>query len=217
MKIKETFKIIKNDFFLKTLSTSVISLIFTLAFAIYNIYLGIQFSDVFAIGISIYYFLLIWIRTATLIVENKIAVKDEKYKARVRIKNYKISSILIFIIDLCLIAPVILMVTQPKEVVFGIVPAINIAVYSTYKIIVAIINFNRSKKLKNLTIILLKEINIIDAVVSLLSLQHTLIMVNGGMTVSLKILSLISSICLIIIIVIFSIINFIKTMKFNKN
>lgn len=217
MKIKEKIKEIRNNFLYKTIFTSIFSLITTFAFASYNSYLGIKFGDAFAIGISIYYFLLVWVKSATLIVEKKITHKEEPLKIRARIKNYKISSLLVFIIDLCLIAPIILMVTQPNEVTFGIIPAITMAVYSVYKIVFAIINYIKSKKSQNPTIILLRKINIIEALVSILTLQHTLIMVNGGMNESMQTLSLVSSIGFITLIIIFSILSLWRNRKLFKS
>ncbi len=216
MKIKEIIKTIRNNFLYKTLCASFFSLIVTFVFAVYNAYLGIKYADAFAIGISIYYTFLIWIKFATLVVEKKITQKDDEVKTNIRIKNYKISSIFIFVIDFCLIAPIILMVVQPKEVGFGITPAIVMAAYSVYKIIFAIINYKRSKKSQNPTIILLRQINIIEAIVSILILQHTLIMVNGGMDESMRILSLVTSIAFIGLIVVFSILSFWKNRKLLK-
>ena len=216
MKIKEIFKNFKNNLLHKTIFVSIFSLAVNIAFVVYNAYLGIKFGDAFAIGISIYYFLLIWIKTATLIVEKTNANKEENIRLDARRRNYKISSIFVFIIDFCLIAPIILMVTQPKEVKFGLIPAIVMAVYCVYKIVMAIINYKKSKKSQNLTIILLREINIIGAIVSILTLQHTMIMVNGGMNEGMQKLSLVTSIGFLSLIIIFSIISFIRNRKLFK-
>lgn len=212
MSLKEKINKI-NNFKYKTIIMLIFSLVINLGFIVYNSYLGIFFQDAFAIGISIYYLFLFVIKFATLIVERKITNKEKDTQIKIRIKNYKISSIFIFIIDLCLIAPIILMVTQPNDVKFGLIPAITMATYCVYKIVVAIINYTKSKKSQNLTTILLKEINIIGAIVSILTLQHTLIMVNGGMDKSMKILSLISSIGFILLIIAFSVVSFIRNKK----
>lgn len=216
MKIKEIIKTIRNNILYKTLLTSFFSLIITFAFAVYNGYLGFKFDDAFAKGIAIYYVLLIWVKLATLIVEKKVGKKDDESKEKIRTKNYKISSIFLFIIDFCLIAPIMLMVFKPNEVKFGLVPAIIMAAYSVYKIVVAIINYKRSKKSQNPTVILLRDINFIEAIVSILTLQHTLIMVNGGMNESMRTLSLITSIAFIGLIIVFSILSFWRNRKLFK-
>lgn len=213
MKITKKVKIIQNNILHKTIFTSIFSVVTTLAFAAYNTYLGIKFAHPFAISISIYYILLVWIKLATLIVENKIFKQESQIQTRSRLKNYQILSMFIFLIDLCLIAPIIIMVTNPNKVNFGIIPAITMATYSLYKIVFAIINYVKSKKSQNLTIILIKEINIIDAIVSILTLQHTLIMVNGGMNKPMQTLSFVSSVGFIVLIITFSILSYLKNKK----
>ena len=201
MKLKLKIKSIKKDYLQLTLFSACFSLIITFVFSAYNAYLGIKFGDAFAIGISIYYFLLFWIKTATLIVEKIIDKTDERKQKSVRIKNFIISSIFIFVIDFCLIAPIVLMIVMPKDVKFGIIPAIAIAAYTVYKITASIINYSKSKKTENPTILLLREIDVVDSLVSILTLQHTLIMVNGGMSGSMRQLSFVTSIVFIFAII----------------
>lgn len=201
----------------KTVFMLIFSLVINLGFIIYNSYLGIFFQDGFAIGISIYYLLLFAIRLITLLVEKKISNKDKDVQTKTRATNFKVSSIFVFIIDLSLIAPIILMVTQPHDFKFGLIPAITMATYCCYKVVVAIINYTKSKKSQNPTIILLKEMDIIGAIVSILNLQRALIMVNGGMSKNMQTLSLITSIGFILLIIAFSIVSFIRNNKLIKN
>ena len=210
MKMTELLKKIKRDFSYRTILTTIFSLFINFLFAIYNGYLGMKHHDEFAIGIFIYYLLLFWIMVATLVVEKHIAKEKIDVKNKIRIKNYKIATIFIFLMDFCLIAPIILMVVKPKEVQFGLIPAIIMATYCVYKITFAIINYRKSHKTQNLSIILIKQINIIGAIVSILTLQHTLIMVNGGMNKEMQNLSFITSIGFILVIIVFSLVSFMK-------
>lgn len=193
-----------------------LSLFVTFLFMLFNCFLGIRYSDEFAVSIAIYYGCLILARIVSVICEVNLSdrIEEQKYKKRKQV--YFALSIFMFFIDLCLIAPIFLMVFRPKDVSFGIIPAITMATYTTYKITVAILNFNRSRKLDNLTYKFLRELAVIDASVSVLSLQHTLIMVNGGMTASMKILSLISSLIIVVVIICFSIISMKITLKTKK-
>ncbi|MGN0798256.1 MAG: hypothetical protein ACI4L7_01640 [Christensenellales bacterium] len=203
MRIREVF----NRFFRskhKILLTSLLSSITTLLFAIYNGYLGLRFGDVWGTSIAIYYLCLTVARTICLSVEKKLKGNEEDYRNIIRRKTYIGLSIFIFFIDICLFVPITLMVVSPKEVSFGTIPAITVATYTTYKIIMAIVNYNKTKKLGNLTYIFLRELSMIDALISILSLQHILIMVNGGMTNDMLILSAISSFAILTIIILFS-------------
>lgn len=217
MKLKHKVETIKNNILYKTIFVSIFSTIVTLAFVIYNAYLGIRFGDAFASGIAIYYLLLAGIKLSAIIIERKILYKAPEEIAKIRLKNYKIFSCFVFLIDLCLIAPIIIMALYPKDVPFGIIPAITIAVYSVYNIVFAIINYKKSKDSQNPTVILIRTINVIGAIVSILTLQHTLIMVNGGMNDGMRTLSLISSTAFIVLIVVFSILSFVRNRKLLSN
>lgn len=214
--LKEKIKKISSDFSQRAICSAIFSLAVNLIFIAYNAYLGIKFAEPFAIGISIYYLVLFLIMLSALITEGCITKKLAPQKAEIRARMYSISSIFIFFIDLCLIAPIILMMTRPKDVSFGLIPAISMAAYCCYKVVIAIINYKRSKKSQNPTVILLKEINIIGAILSILNLQHTLIMVNGGMNEKMRTLSLLTSIGFIAIIIAFSILSFIRNKRLFK-
>ncbi len=72
------------------------------------------------------------------------------------------------------------MVVMDKPVNIGLIPAIAMAVYTTYKLTMAFIHIHRQKRGRhdNVLIAQLRTINLIDALVSILTLQNTLIMVN---------------------------------------
>ena len=59
------------------------------------------------------------------------------------------------------------------------IPAISIAAYTTLKIVMASVNLKKSKKTSDILIKELRNINFIDALMSVLTLQNTLITVKG--------------------------------------
>ena len=61
----------------------------------------------------------------------------------------------------------------------GLIHAIALAAYATWKITMAIINFFRRRRSRDLVVRQLRTINLMDALVSILTLQNTLIMVNS--------------------------------------
>ena len=203
MKIREAY----NRFFKsehRILLTALLSSITTLLFALYNGYLGLIFGDIWGISIAIYYLFITIARIICLGIEKKLKGNEDKSKDIIRRKVYAGMSIFIFFIDICLFVPITLMVVCPKDVSFGIIPAIAFATHTTYKIIMAIVNYNKTKKMGNLTYTFLRELSIIDALTSILSLQHILIMVKGGMTDDMLLLSAISSFAILTIIILFS-------------
>lgn len=77
MKILENInKFIKNP--RKIVFSTMFSVLITFLFAIYNLFLGIRYSDSWGISIAIYYLCLIVARLSFLIVEKKLE-KMKKY------------------------------------------------------------------------------------------------------------------------------------------
>ena len=97
-----------------------------------------------------------------------------------------------------------------------IIPAIIMTAYTTYKITIATINYQKTRKCNELLIKELWTINFIDAFVSLLTLQNTLILLNGEMSNEMMILSAISSGVVVFFMIVISIFLLIKGVKDNK-
>lgn len=79
----------------------------------------------------------------------------------------------------------------------GLIPAIAMATYTAYKITMASIHIRKQKRSnhRNVLVTELRTINFIDALVSVLTLQNTLIMVmqNEAETSDMLVLSAVSS------------------------
>ena len=105
-------------------------------------------------------------------------IKGPEGAAQARNKIYLSSAVLLFILNLSLVVPVSLLVLLQKPVKMSLIPAITMAAYTTYKIVMASVNLKKRKKSENRLVRLLRTINFIDALVSILTLQNTLIMVN---------------------------------------
>ncbi len=159
----------KNDYAFRTFFFSAVSLITGAAYAAYNLFLGLAYSSAWNTGIAAYYLSLLCIRFFILSAEIKYVKKgyDEPQKEKARKRLFRIQSALLFATDISLIAPITLMVLQKKEVNF-------------YKIIMSAINFSKAKKNGNLSVKMLRNVNLVDALVSVLSLQYALVMTFGG-------------------------------------
>lgn len=209
-------KRIKSDYAFRTFISSALSFFVTVAFAGYNIFLSIAYCTKWNIGIAVYYAILVGIRAFILFSERKLyklQLTDEQ-KENTRKTLYFVQSILIFIIDLALIAPITLMVLQKKNVEYSTIPAITIASYTTYKVIIATVNYIKTRKQQHLSVIILKNINLIDALVSILSLQYVLIITFGnGIEGEMLVVSSISTFAVWIMILAVSIVTLINAVK----
>lgn len=161
--------------------TAAISFFTTLAFCCYNVFLGIAYGVVWNWCIAVYFALLLGIRAFVIFSEIKF-YKDklpDDVKALNRKNLYLVQSTVLLVLDVALIAPVSLMVMQMKAVAYSGVPAIAVAAYTTYKIISATVNYLKTGKINILSVKILRKVNLIDALVSVLSLQYTMVMTFG--------------------------------------
>ena len=167
----------KEEYDFKTYITASGSLAATLIFAFYNGFLGIHHASLWYGTICVYYILLTVLRGSIVAAAKRIDQREEKED--LRNKAFLAISLLLLILNISLIVPLSIMVRQQKPVSLTLIPAIVMAAYTTYKVIMASINFRRRKRSSDSLVWLLRTINFIDALVSILTLQNTLIMVNS--------------------------------------
>lgn len=209
--VKEIYLLLKRNYSTRVLITSLISLVVVLLFAAYNGALGIINNSIWNGSICIYYLLLLIIRG--IILNFKIRNKDDNTEKHIFI----VTSLLVLVLNLVLIIPISLMIMNRREVLNNeIIPAIIMTAYTTYKITIATINYQKTRKCNELLIKELWTINFIDAFVSLLTLQNTLILLNGEMSNEMMILSAISSGVVVFFMIVISIFLLIKGIRDNK-
>ena len=139
---------------------------------------------------------------------------DEPQKEKARKRLFRIQSALLFATDSSLIAQITMIELQKKEEYFSSVHAITIAAYTTYKIIMSAINFSKAKKNGNLSVKMLRNVNLVDALVSVLSLQYALVLtVGGGLEGDLLFLCAGSSLAVWGFLIILSVVNAVKSRK----
>ena len=174
--IEQFFDRWKTDYDFKTLTAAFASLAVTAIFALYNGFLGLSHASLWHGSICVYYLVLVVLRSALISARNRSPGKSDP--VRFQKKVYAAAAAGLFFLNLCLVVPVSLMVVRQKPVNLSLIPAIAMAAYTTYKVTMASIHLKRRKRTPNSLIRLLRTISFIDALVSILSLQNTLIMVN---------------------------------------
>lgn len=174
----------KTDYDFKTFLTAFGSLAVTAVFALYNGFLGVRHASLWYGTICVYYLVLVLLRGLIVIAAERITRSRKPEKTQNRV--YFAASATLLLLNISLIVPVSMMVRQQKPVSLTLIPAIAMAAYTTYKITMASIHLKRRKRSSDYLVRLLRTISFIDALVSVLTLQNTLIMVNtkgegGGM------------------------------------
>ena len=217
--MNKLFEKIKTEYEFRTYVFAAVSIFISLIFAVFNTVLAFLYNASWNIGIAIYYFLLIFVRSVV------CACEVKWYKARLyesereekRKVLYFVQSIVLLILDLALVTPISLMVLQQKAVNYSIIAAIGMAAFTTYKIVMASRGFVKTRRNYNLGVRILKNLNFIEALVSVLSLQYTLIMVNdGGVQGDMFVLCAVTSFMLWAFVVIVSLVSLIRSIKILK-
>lgn len=203
MKNNKLISILKTK--LTTVNSLILSVIFTLLFAIYNRIVGIFNESLWNESVSIYYFSLTIIKSIILI----------SYYKQTNIENQKrifqVTKVLLFISNLLMIVPLILMIINKRMVEASLIFSIGIALYVTIKTTISIIRFFKKETCDSILLKQIKTIDLIDVVFSILTLQNTLISVNSSeFDIGLYYLTLVSSVVVLII-------NFYLILRMNIN
>lgn len=161
-------------------STS-LSCVCTALFALYHGYLGLGYRSVWHGSIGLFYLLLMAIRGSILLTEGQNRAHTEEAQHRRRRRTFLLSSALLLVLDLALSLPISLMAVLAKPVRMGQIPSITMASYTTWKLTMACVHAGRQHRMAGGSLLLadLRTVNLIDALVAILTLQNTLIMVNG--------------------------------------
>lgn len=202
-KLNENLKFIKLK--------EIISILIPLGFSIFNGILGLIKKSIWNGSIFFYYLLLLIVRFI-LVISNDHINENNINKRKI---IYTISFVILLLINLSLIIPSILLINNQKEVNVGLIVSIAMATYSFYSISISIYNIKKYKNDKNLLLKQLKLVSFINAIVSIMVLQNTLIVVNGGYDDSMTILSIYSSIAFIILLAFLTIFSYVKNIKKN--
>ena len=195
----------KKDDFYKTMACSTFSFGVTVWFALYNGFLGVYVSSVWHGGICVFYCLLASVRGIVLFAEKDTRTECERKKEQIRKKAFFLSVTVLLFLNLTLIWPIALMAKFEKPVNLSLIPAIAMAAYTAYKVTIASIHLCKKtiRKHPNILVAELRTVNFIDALVSVLTLQNTLIMVNrtGESDDKMFVLVAVSSAAIYIIII----------------
>lgn len=186
----------------KNISTVLISFAFTL----YNLIIGIGFKAIWNSAISAYYFLLMIVKFFLILHIYKSGM-DKK----IEIRAYVISFALLLMLNISLVGPAILLVLNEKTLHATKITSIAMATYVFINVVMALINLKKEKR--NLITKQLKLVALINALVSIMVLENTLINVNGSLEGNMFVLSLVTTLFIIFFLLFITIFTFLKNMR----
>ncbi len=206
----ERTKTLKEDYDKRTFLFAFLSFLTSLAFAFYNGALGIIHSSILYGSFAAYYILLIVLRLFILQAQLFSTLKNKPY---IQEKAYYISFVLLLLFTLAMVPPVVMLALNKREYNLGLIPAIVYATYTTYSVTMAVINLKKSKKTDNLLTKQLRLINFIYALMSVLTLQNTLILAVGGFDEDMYALSACTSGAILLGIIAIVVVSFVLSIK----
>ncbi|MDE5995210.1 MAG: hypothetical protein K2G60_06825 [Oscillospiraceae bacterium] len=154
-KIKYFLKRRKQDYAFNTVTSAVSSFGTTVMFALYNGFLGLFRLSVWHGSICVFYLVFVTVRGMILLTEKKNINRSEQERVLHRHKTFQISSVVLLMLNLALILPISLMVIFEKPINIGLIPAIAMAAYTTYKVTMAAIHIKKQKRNNQNNILLL--------------------------------------------------------------
>lgn len=201
--IKKIVKKLKNDYNKRTVIFAFLSVLVIICFTVYNGILGFFYDSIWHICIFVYYVFLLLIKGLLV-----FGILHKKIRNNQLIVVY-ITFIMLIILTIAMIAPAFLLVLDKRTYNLGLIPSIASAAYTTYSTAMSIVNMKKAKNTDSPIIKQIRLVNIVNTLMSILVLQNTLILANGGYTGDMKKFSMATSVGIIILIIIIEIYQFI--------
>ena len=162
-----------KDWGLRTVLTSTVAFAMSIVNSVLNAYLGISERSIWFGALFAYYIFLALMRSGLLIYHRK--KRDFESGALIRAKKYMRCGILLLILNAALSSAIAQMIFDDRGFEYKDWLIYAFAAYAFYKIITSIINMFKARKQDDLTIQAIREINTVDAAVSILALQTALL------------------------------------------
>ncbi len=158
--------------------SGIVSAMVALAFAVYNGYLGIAHEYIFGVSIAVYFAVLSAIYF--ILVDGEMLSGKVGAKQITHVRKYIVATALLLAVDVLLVGPITLMVLQRRQFNLGMIAAITVATYATYKVSSAVANYVKTRNYFDVRTVSVRSVKLVDAMVSLLTLQNTLIVAKGS-------------------------------------
>ncbi|MDE7070445.1 MAG: hypothetical protein K2O86_00540 [Clostridia bacterium] len=169
-----------NNYGVRTVIFATVSFVISIAYGVYNLTLSVTQISIWYGVLAGYYILLAIMRGGVVFHHRKKrkaqkigkVIENEKVK---QIKKYRICGILLVIMTFALSIAVMEMISEHKTFEHAGLMIYVSATYTFYKVTVAIINIVKAKKQSDMTVQAIRNINMADAIVSILTLQTSMI------------------------------------------
>lgn len=165
-----------DDYTFRIILSTMPTFIINVAYTVYNGVLGVMHQSEWFITMAVYYSLLGIMRYHAVHTGRKISrMEDQSLVKKKELSVIKTEGILLLLLNLALSGVVLLTIVQDTAKRYSEIMVITIAAYTFYKIITSVINMIKVRKLQSPILITIRNISVADALVSVLTLQMTML------------------------------------------
>ena len=183
-----TYLLLRN-FGFRTVIFAIGSFAMSLLFSGFNAYMGLINRSIWYGALAAFYIALAFIRGGVLTYHGKKIGKQQNTQndEYVKAKVYRNSGIITLILNIALSAAIAQMIFSDAHFTYIGWTIFAYAAYAFYKITMSIISFIRAHKQTDLTVRAIRNINLVDSLVSILALQTALLTMfsEEGVNISL--------------------------------
>lgn len=185
----EITRLLLRSFGFRTVIFAIGSFAMSVLFSGFNAYMGIANRSIWYGALAAFYISLAFLRGGVLgyhkkRIGKKIQKENEDYT---KAKVYRNSGIITLILNVALSAAIAQMIFSEAHFSYMGWTVFAYAVYAFYKITMSIVSFIKAQRQEDLTVRAIRNINLVDALVSILALQTALLATfgNGEVNISL--------------------------------
>ena len=195
-----TYLLLRN-FGFRTVIFAIGSFAMSLLFSGFNAYMGIANRSIWYGALAAFYIALAFIRGGVLTYHSKKIgkQKDTQNDEYVKAKVYRNSGIITLILNIALSAAIAQMIFSDAHFTYIGWTVFAYAAYAFYKITMSIISFIRAHKQTDLTVRAIRNINLVDALVSILALQTALLTMFSEEGVNISMMNTLTGIAVSVI------------------
>lgn len=214
-----TYLLLRNYGF-RTIILLIVSFMMSLIISVFNAYLGITLRSIWYGALAAYYIFLALMRGGILVHHQRKIGKRNRQEEREmegkQISTYRNCGWVLLILNATLSSAIAQMIFDDRHFTYAGWIIYAYAAYAFYKITMSIINLVRATKQDDLTVQAIRNINLIDATVSILALQTALLTTFSGGNVDISLFNTLTGCVVSALAIGLSIFMIIKGSKLKK-
>lgn len=175
MEKHEFTHLLLRNFGFRTVIFTIGSFLMSLLFSAFNAYMGIANRSIWYGALAAFYIALAFLRGGVLAYHKSRIGKKMQNDEYIKAKVYRNSGIITLILNIALSSAIGQMIFSDAHFSYMGWTVFAYAAYAFYKITLSIISFIKAHKQDDLTVRAIRNINLVDALVSILALQTALL------------------------------------------